>query len=191
MYKVSKHRNVFREINLQGSSISTGIPIINSIGLRSWFDVTKPLEELLKIYRKIDNNNIYKLKEYFEVKYKQGEFPERPTVPYLSNQSGFSEDTIKRALSGSRGGSRDFIISMCFAFKLNIIESNLLLKSYGYNELYDKDLRDIIIIKSIYDNFVNNNYHKNNSVPINEVNTILEANGVDEISSLRSKIRKK
>ncbi|NME09461.1 hypothetical protein HF875_08010 [Paraclostridium bifermentans] len=190
MYKVSKDRNVFREINFQVSSIGTGMAIINSIGLRSWFDVTKPLNELLKIDKKIDNNNIYKLKEYFQTKYKQGKFPERPTNSYLANQSGFSEDTIKRSLNGERGGSRDFIISMCFAFKLNIIESNLLLKSYGYNELYDKDLRDIIIIKSIYDNFINKDYTQG-KIPIHELNTTLEDNGLDEISSLTSKRRKK
>ena len=123
--------------------------------------------------------------------YKIGNFPEKPTIEYLSNESNFSEDYIKKVLNNTRGESRDFIIGICFAFKLNIIESNLLLKSSGYNELYDKDIRDIVIIKSIYDNFINVHYIKdNNTYIIDDLNEILQKQALHKIDSSTSKFRK-
>ena len=73
---------------------------------------------------------------------------------------------------------------MCFAFKLNIKESNLLLKSYGYNELYDKDLRDVIIMKYIYDFFINKDFNSDRKAIV-ELNDKLNDNELEIIANKR------
>lgn len=192
MYKVNPNRNIFLEIDNITATCSVGS--VNLIGLRSWFDVTKSLDFLInktKSYNNKTNNRINDLKKYFMEQYKIGNFPKKPTIEYLSYESNFSEDYIKKVLNNTRGGSRDFIIGMCLAFKLNIIESNLLLKSSGYNELYDKDIRDVIIIKSIYDNFINIDYIKdNNTYIIDDLNEMLKEQGLHKIDSATSKLRR-
>ncbi|MTI70076.1 MAG: hypothetical protein FH751_07485 [Firmicutes bacterium] len=65
------------------------------------------------------------------------------------------------------------IIGLCFAFELNIVESNLLLKTAGYNELYPRKKDEIIILKCI---------EKGNNVY--ETNNILKKYNLDEIGNL-------
>lgn len=194
MYKVDADRNIFEIIaNLKGVNYASIICGINIMGLRAWFDITQKIESLIKQTQKNQNyedNKIRDLKNYFEESYKsykegnKNTFPNKPTRIYLSEHSNFTEYQIKKALEGKVRGSRDFIIGMCFAFKLNIRESNLLLKSYGHNELYDKDLRDVIIMKYLYEFFVNKNFHSD-KIAIVELNDMLSKNGLDIIASKR------
>lgn len=208
MYKVDAERNVFEEIdkylkkngnvNIQYSSVN--MPGLNTFGLRSWFNVTQRLEVLIDQTKQIanQNNKIKLLRKYFNEShklYKLGNlnhFPIKLTEEKLSEYSNFSKDQVHKALIGKIGGSRDFIIGMCFAFRLNIRESNLLLKAYGFNELYDKDLRDVIIIKSIYDFFINKNYNiDDETIAIVKLNLRLDSQGLDNISSETSRMRKR
>lgn len=208
MYKVDAERNVFEEIDKiliktrcnSIESIST-TAAVNTLGLRDWFNVTQTLESLINQTKQIknqNNNKIKLLKRYFNEShklYKLGNlnhFPIKLTEEKLAEYSNFSKDQVHKALTGRIGGSRDFIIGMCFAFRLNIRESNLLLKAYGFNELYDKDLRDVIIIKSIYDFFINKNYNiDDKAIAILELNLRLESQGLYIISSETSRMRKK
>lgn len=59
--------------------------------------------------------------------------------------------TIKKTKS-QRHPSRDCIIGLCFAFELDLFDSNYLLKAAGYNDLYLRNKRDLIIAKSILEN---------------------------------------
>ena len=194
MYKVDADRNIFEIIsNLKGVNDASTAAGINIMGLRPWFDITQKIESLIKQTKKIQNyedNKIRDLKSYFEESYKlykegnKNGFQDKPTRAYLSEHSNFSEEQIKKALQGKVRGSRDFIIGMCFAFKLNIKESNLLLKSYGYNELYDKDLRDVIIMKYIYDFFINKDFNSDRKAIV-ELNDKLNDNELEIIANKR------
>lgn len=92
--------------------------------------------------------------------------PNKPIRYYLNdlkNITGFSNEKISQdsnisrgyyqeLLNGKKHASRDTVISLGFGFKLNLDEVNLLLKKAGYNELYMRDNRDIIIAKCVFDN---------------------------------------
>lgn len=69
--------------------------------------------------------------------------------------------------------SRDCIIGLCFAFELNLKESNFLLKSAGYNELYIRNLKDLIIMKAL-----------NDRVKLSECNEFLCENNIEKIGNL-------
>lgn len=79
------------------------------------------------------------------------------TMTEIMQKSNFKDKylsgvfTIKKTKS-QRHPSRDCIIGLCFAFELNLFDSNYLLKSAGYNDLYLRNKRDLIIAKSILEN---------------------------------------
>lgn len=91
---------------------------------------------------------------------------------YLNNLKTYKEKTRKDIIIGSnhkdkyieavfasdkskskRKPSRDCIIGISFAFELNLVETNYLLKAAGHNELYLRNKRDLIIAKSILEEF--------------------------------------
>ena len=66
----------------------------------------------------------------------------------------------------------------------NLKEIKKLLKSYGYNELYDKDLRDVIIMKYIYDFFINKDFNSDRKAIV-ELNDKLNDNELEIIANKR------
>ena len=53
-------------------------------------------------------------------------------------------------LNGGKSPSRDKYIAICFGMKLNLNETNRVLKQAGLSELYVRKPRDAIIISAIY-----------------------------------------
>lgn len=91
------------------------------------------------------------------------------TMTEIMEKSNFKDKylsgvfTIKKTKS-QRHPSRDCIIGLCFAFELDLSDSNYLLRAAGYNDLYLRNKRDLIISKSILENkdiqYVNKYLHK-------------------------------
>lgn len=79
------------------------------------------------------------------------------TMTEIMEKSNFKDKylsgifTIKKTKS-QRHPSRDCIIGLCFAFELDLSDSNYLLRAAGYNDLYLRNKRDLIITKSILEN---------------------------------------
>ena len=77
------------------------------------------------------------------------------TFEQICEQSNHKESYIKPVfnINGARkrNPNRDCIIGLSFAFKLNTYETNYLLKAAGFNELYLRDKRDLIIAKGLVD----------------------------------------
>lgn len=77
------------------------------------------------------------------------------TFEQICEQSNHKESYIKPVfnINGARkrNPNRDCIIGLSFAFKLNTYEANYLLKAAGFNELYLRDKRDLIIAKGLMD----------------------------------------
>lgn len=144
-------RNIFKILNEKNN-----ISITSTASLGGWntFLMNKPLDKLLSM-TKLNNktktcNYLCQIKEYFGLTYTQ-----------IVKGSNFKETYIKDIFNGRRNPSRDAIIGLCFAFGLNFDESNMLLKSAGYNELYPRDNRDLLLSKGIID--------KLNITEINEI----------------------
>lgn len=128
-------RNIFSELNKNKAVYST---------LSSYPNILKmKIDELIN---KFEFNNtafhdyFYSLKNYF-----------KKTIRELSKKSNFKETYIKDLYNGRRKPSRDAVIALSVAFELNNLETNLFLKSAGYNELYRGNRRDLIISKHIFD----------------------------------------
>lgn len=164
-------RNIFRIINIQNNNfLPCTIYTVNEnkkwYKPWTWFDsISKTsLDVLLEAKNNNDELKVYlqAIKEYFKLTYGD-----------LSEYSNFKESIIKDVFYGRRNPSRELVIGLSFAFKLNIIESNLLLKAAGYNELYPRKKDDLIILKCIDDN-------KN----IYETNEILEKYNCKHIGNL-------
>lgn len=86
----------------------------------------------------------------------------------MARKSNFKEKYLESILvisdnSSKRKPSRDCILGLSFAFDLNLIESTYLLKASGYNELYLRNRRDLIIAKCLLD-----------KMNVRETNIILE-----------------
>lgn len=64
-------------------------------------------------------------------------------------RSGLNRIYCYQIFSGKRLPSRDKLIALCFGFKLNLEQTNNLLKNIGFAELYVKNKRDSIIIFGI------------------------------------------
>ncbi len=64
-------------------------------------------------------------------------------------RSGLNRVYCYQIFSGKRLPSRDKLIALCFGFKLNLEQTNSLLKNVGFAELYVKNKRDSIIIFGI------------------------------------------
>ncbi|MCF0230803.1 MAG: helix-turn-helix transcriptional regulator [Enterococcus sp.] len=61
-------------------------------------------------------------------------------------KAGLNEVFGYQIFKGSRGASRDTLLRLAFAMKLNLKETNRLLQAGGLNYLYPKNRRDAIII---------------------------------------------
>ena len=136
-------RNIFKILN-EKNNINIGSGTTLNLGGWSTFLLNKPLEKLLSM-TKLNNktktcNYLCQIKEYFGLTYAQ-----------IVKGSNFKETYIKDVFSGRRKPSRDAVIGLCFVFGLNFDESNMLLKSAGYNELYPRDNRDLLLSKGIID----------------------------------------
>ena len=63
--------------------------------------------------------------------------------------SGLNRTYAYDVLTGKRNASRDRIIALCFASKMNLEETNHALIYAGHNALYARDRRDACIILAI------------------------------------------
>ncbi|MEH6934714.1 hypothetical protein [Bacillus sp. JJ783] len=63
----------------------------------------------------------------------------------IFNAANLSKSYFYQIKKGQKHPSRNTLISLCFAFPLNVSETNLFFKKGGYNELYFRDTRDAII----------------------------------------------
>ncbi|WP_242261762.1 hypothetical protein [Bacillus cereus group sp. BfR-BA-01453] len=63
----------------------------------------------------------------------------------IFNAANLSKSYFYQIKKGQKHPSRNTLISLCFAFQLNVSETNLFLKKGGYNDLYFRDTRDAII----------------------------------------------
>lgn len=93
----------------------------------------------------------------------EDEFSERPLCELIDEiikdkklkksevvaRSGLNRIYGYQILSGKRIPSRDKLIALCFGLKLDLDETNRLLKRAGLSELYAKNKRDSIIIFAI------------------------------------------
>lgn len=99
------------------------------------------------------------------------------TFEQICEQSNHKESYIKPVFNiggkRKRNPNRDCIIGLSFAFKLNTYETNYLLKAAGFNELYLRDKRDLIIAKGLMD-----------SMDIKQVNQYLLKYNCNKIGNL-------
>lgn len=164
---VTLKENIFNKINKNSKNEYN----VNSIGEDlGTILINKSMEELLKIIKfntfsihtYLNNLKVYKNKSRREIiigsNYKE---------KYI--ESVFASDKAKH----KRHPSRDCIIGLSFVFELNLVETNYLLKVAGYNELYLRNKRDLIIAKSILEEF-----------NIEELNSCLIKYGEDRIGNL-------
>lgn len=104
------------------------------------------------------------------------------TFEEICEKSNYKEGYIKPVfnINGARkrNPNRDCIIGLSFAFKLNTYETNYLLKAAGFNELYLRDKRDLIIAKGLFD-----------KMSIKTVNRYLDKYYCGEIGNLDSELK--
>ena len=150
--------NILRRIDKKNSNKS-------NIEITEWDKIIElELEEILsrvKLNRFSIQHYLNHIREDRQIKFQ-----------ILSERSNFKLRTIQGAFiiknsSSKRQPSRDCIIGLSFAFRFNLIELNYLLKAAGYNELYLRNKRDLIIAKGIQD-------VKRFNYNIKKVNDILE-----------------
>lgn len=85
----------------------------------------------------------------------------------LARRSGMSEIYLHQIFSGRRKPSRDKILCLCIGMKLNIEDTEKLLKAAGYAELYPRIRREAIIYHGIV-----------HCTPLDEINDKLFGGGV-------------
>lgn len=71
------------------------------------------------------------------------------TKSEVISNSGLNNKYAYHIFSGVRVPSRDKVISLAFGFKMNLKDTQRLLKFFKYSELYSRDERDCIIILAI------------------------------------------
>lgn len=105
--------------------------------LQRRFNESKDLNEILS-ERAIHRSDMgCLLKNYLE---KYG-----TTKEELAGKVGIKVDHLGNLINGSKGTRRDTVLAIAFAFPLTITETNRLLKEAGFDELYMKIRRDVII----------------------------------------------
>ncbi|CEN21453.1 hypothetical protein [Paraclostridium sordellii] len=159
--------NIFNKINKNSKNEYN----INSID-EDWGKIliNKSMEELLKsikfntfsIHTYLNNLKVYKNKSRKEIIVGSNHKDK-----YI--ESVFASDKAKY----KRHPSRDCIIGLSFVFELNLVETNYLLRAAGYNELYLRNKRDLIIGKSILEGF-----------NIEEMNSYLIKQSEDKVGNL-------
>ena len=88
------------------------------------------------------------------------------TKTELAVRSNVSEVYLHQIFSGRRIPTRDKLICLCIGLSASLEETQTLLKSSGYAQLYTKDRRDAIIMYSVIngiDIVTTNNRLKENS----------------------------
>lgn len=88
------------------------------------------------------------------------------TKSELAVRSNVSEVYLHQIFSGRRIPTRDKLICLCIGLSASLEETQTLLKSSGYAQLYTKDRRDAIIMYSVIngiDIVTTNNSLKENS----------------------------
>ena len=159
--------NIFNKINKNSKNEYN----VNSID-EDWGTIliNKSMEELLKsikfntfsIHTYLNNLKVYKNKSRKEIIVGSNHKDKYIESVFASDKSKYK-----------RHPSRDCIIGLSFVFELNLVETNYLLRAAGYNELYLRNKRDLIIAKSILEGF-----------NIKELNSCLIKYGEDRIGNL-------
>lgn len=80
----------------------------------------------------------------------------------LAKRACLSEVYLHQILSGKRNPSRNRLLCLCFGMELNREETDALLKTGGFAQLYPKDKRDAVILHGMTHN-----------TPLTELNGIL------------------
>ncbi len=154
--KRSKSRNIFQDLN-----ISSKTTMLSSL------DYMKniPYNVLKNVIgrRKIRFHNYCNLLKNMN----------KLTLAQIAERSNFKTTILKDILSNRRNPSRDLVIGLSYAFSLNLSETNLFLKSAGFNDLYLFEIRDCIVIKSIEED-----------LSLKDTNTILKEQGLIIIGNL-------
>ena len=139
--------NIFKKINSNSKNISN---LNIKDGELEKNLINKSMDELIKIVkfnefsiqRYLNNLKVYRGLETKDI-IKKSNYKKK----YI--ESVFAHESAKY----KRNPSRDCIIGLSFAFNLNLVETNYLLKAAGYNELYIRNKRDLIVAKSILEEF--------------------------------------
>lgn len=90
-----------------------------------------------------------------------------------NHKMSYIKPVFNTSKKSQRNPNRDCILGLAFAFNLNTYEINDLLKEAGFNQLYLRNKRDLIIAKGLMD-----------SINIKEVNNYLEQYDCSRIGNL-------
>ena len=125
--------------------------------------LTEPLGNLIKILNKKENHS-----RNIEFKYLlNGLLNEKKlSQKAVYTSANLSKSYFFELLKGDKHPSRESTICLCFGFSLNLAEANLFLKNAGYNELYLRNIREMIIAKCL-----------TKRVSLIDTNIILESKG--------------
>lgn len=141
---INKCGNILHDINKENSNIQYDI--------EDWIEIVNN-NTIDEIISKIKFNNfsihhyLNHLKNYKKMTF--GEIVEKSNIreSYLKPVFNIKNNKARRK------PNRDCIIGLSFAFRLNILETNYLLQAAGYNPLYLRNKRDMIIYKCITNKF--------------------------------------
>ncbi len=95
----------------------------------------------------------------------------------IINASGLERKYGYAVVGGTRKGSRDKIIALCFAAKMKLNEIQHALKYSGQNELYVRNRRDAIIVAKINQSLTSPEKYGN----VTELNLLLDQNGQEPL----------
>ncbi len=119
----------------------------------------KTTEELLKSLKSKKT-----LEEYFSDNHSEIFFESLPEIIefFIASKKLTKSEVIRKSqierhyayqiIGGEKKPSRDKLIMLCFGLELTLDEMGQVLKKCGYSELYPRDLRDSVIIFSVYHN---------------------------------------
>lgn len=119
----------------------------------------KSTEELLKTLKHTTNITSYLSQEQENFKtlplhlYLDKIFADKEISPsQCIRNSGLDRTYCYQIFSGRKIPSRDKVLALCFGLSLDFEETQLLLKSTGYTQLYPRNERDSIIIFALQRN---------------------------------------
>lgn len=119
----------------------------------------KSTEELLKTLKHTANITSYLSQEQENFKtlplhlYLDKIFADKEISPsQCIRNSGLDRTYCYQIFSGRKLPSRDKVLALCFGLSLDFEETQLLLKSTGYTQLYPRNERDSIIIFALQRN---------------------------------------
>lgn len=119
----------------------------------------KSTDELLKTLKRTTSISSYLSQEQENFKtfplhlYLEKIFTEKNISPsQCIHHSGLDRTYCYQIFSGRKLPSRDKTLALCFGLTLDIEETQLLLKSTGYTQLYPRNERDSIIIFALQRN---------------------------------------